>query len=331
MRVGILGAGSVAHTMAKTLKMMSAAGRPVELYAVAARDADRARKLAQQDGAAKSYGDYEALLTDPDVDLVYIATWHVTHAELIKKCMDYGKPVLCEKSLTVNAREAAEVITASQQSGVFMADGLWSRYMPAYGEIRRLLNDGAIGEPLITKAVLCTHGYNKPYLLLPEAAGGALLSVGVYPLSFASFVMGNDVTEVITEAKMSASQLDLASDTVLRYRCGAEAHFRISTDREPEKYESWGMICGSEGMLVVDSVNCPQRVMLYRGANRREPVHDARFPILYTGVEYELEACLRDIPLGRIEPEEMPHSESLTIMRQMDALRAQWGMRYPFE
>ena len=125
MNVAILGAGSIARSMCRTVRGMKEAGRPVELYAVASRNQEKADAFAQEQGVCKAYGSYEAMLADPDVHLVYIATPHSFHAEQMKLCIQYGKPVLCEKAFTANLPQAEEVLALAREKGVYIAEALW--------------------------------------------------------------------------------------------------------------------------------------------------------------------------------------------------------------
>ena len=147
MNIGILGAGNIAGSMARTICGMAAQGRPVTLYAVASRSQEKADAFAKAYGIPRAYGSYAAMLNDPLVELVYIATPHSHHAEQIRQCVAAGKPVLCEKSFTANAKQAEDVLREAETAGVYVAEAIWTRYMPARGMIADIIASGEIGEP----------------------------------------------------------------------------------------------------------------------------------------------------------------------------------------
>jgi len=326
MKIGILGAGVIARSMCSTVRGMKDAGRPVELYAVASRNIDKAIRFAREQGVKRAYGSYEELVQDPAVDLIYIATPHSHHAEQMKLCITHGKPVLCEKAFTANAAQAEEVLALAREHGVYVAEAIWTRYMPSRQIIDDLIAGGAIGEPLLLTSNLCYAIERNERIRQPELAGGALLDLGVYTLNFASMVFGDDVVSTQSHVEMLPTGVDRTENITLRYRDGRTAMLMSSAAFNSDRR---CVIYGTRGYITVDNVNNPACIEVFDGNDRIHPVKHIDVPVQITGYEYEVEACLRDIPLGRIEPPEMPHSEVLTIMRQMDALRAQWGMKYP--
>ena len=328
MKIGILGAGGIARSMCATLRGMKAAGRPVELYAVASRDIDKAVRFAREQGVRRAYGSYEAMLADPAVELVYVATPHSHHAEQMKQCILAGKAILCEKSFTANAAQAEDVLALAKEKGVYVAEAIWTRYMPARKIVDDLIAAGEIGEPYLLTANLCYTIEQIERIRLPELAGGALLDVGVYPLNFASMVFGNDIASMESHVEMLPTGVDRTENITIRYANGRTAMLMASAAFNSDRR---CVVYGSRGYITVDNVNNPAFIEVFDKDERIHPRMHIDVPAQITGYEYEVEACLRDIPMGRLEPEEMPHSETLTIMRQMDALRAQWGMKYPFE
>ena len=328
MKIAILGAGGIARAMCATIRGMKEAGRPVELYAVASRDIDKAIRFAREQGVRRAYGSYEDMLADPAVELVYIATPHSHHAEQMKMCIHAGKAVLCEKSFTANAAQAEEVLALAREKGVYVAEAIWTRYMPSRRLIDDLIAAGEIGEPLLLTANLCYTIENVERIRLPELAGGALLDLGVYTLNFASMVFGNDIASMESHVELLPTGVDRTENITIRYRNGRTAMLMSSAAFNSDRR---CVVYGTKGYLTVDNVNNPGFIEVFDKDERIRPRMHIDVPAQITGYEYEVEACLRDIPLGRLEPEEMPHSEVLTIMRQMDALRAQWGMTYPFE
>lgn len=328
MKLAILGAGSIAKSMCATVRGMMAAGRPVELYAIAARDEVRAAAFAKEQGVSRAYGSYEEMLADPAVDLVYIATPHSHHHDHMKLCIAAGKAILCEKAFTANAAQAREVLALAREKGVYVAEAIWTRYMPSRRIIDVLIADGAIGKPCMLTANLGYDIEGKERIVLPELAGGALLDLGVYTLNFASMVFGDDHARVESSVTMLPTGVDRTDNISILYGDGREAYLTSTTMCNADRR---CVVYGSKGYLTVDNVNNPGFIEVFGKDDRIHPVRRIDVPKQITGYEYEVEACMRDLANGALEPAEMPHAKTIAIMEQMDALRAQWGLKYPFE
>ena len=322
MKVGIIGAGRIAANMAKTLDGMDDAAA----YAIAARNLDRAQKFAKEWGFEKAYGSYEELVNDPEVELIYIATPHPFHIEHAKLCINHGKPVLCEKPFTVNAVGAKEVFALAKEKEVFITEAIWTRYLPSRKIIDDIIASGEIGE---IKGISANLGYDmhtKERLIDPKLAGGALLDVGIYPLNFASMVLGDDVEETLSSCVKLDSGVDAQNSIILKYKNGSMASIQSSALTGTEQY---GMIYGTKGYLIAENINDITAVKVY--TPDREFVREITMPEQITGFEYEVRASMKAIREGKLECMEMPHEESIRIMEQMDGLRKDWGIEYPFE
>ena len=151
IRVGIIGAGWIAHKMAQTLGPL----KDAEVLAIASRSEEKAKEFAAEYGISKAYGSYEALVSDPDVDLVYIATPHSHHYQHTKLALEHDKAVLVEKAFTANAREAKELLDMAKERGLFLTEAIWTRYMPLSHKVKELMDSGIIGEPRVLTATLC--------------------------------------------------------------------------------------------------------------------------------------------------------------------------------
>ena len=327
--VAILGAGGIARKMAETLRLMKARGGGVELYAVGSRDSARAEAFAREEGFQKAYGSYEALLQDAQVELVYIATPHSHHGAQIEQCVQHGKAVLCEKAFTATAAQAERALTLAKEKGVLVTEAIWTRYVPMRGILDDLLASGAIGTPRVLTANLGYTIRDKERIRRPELAGGALLDVGVYVLNFAAMTFGNDVERMESSVRMMDTGVDLQESVTLHYRDGRMAELMATAACNTSR-RCW--IYGDRGCLEVDNVNNPHRAVLYANAN--DPTSVTRVidaPPQLTGYEYEVLSCLHALETGALECPEMPHAETLRIMRWMDTLRHSWGMKYPFE
>lgn len=326
MKLGILGAGFIAHVMADTVRRMQAAGHgEVELYAVAAREEDRARDFARQYGMPCAFGSYEAMLQDPAVDFVYIATPHSHHYRHIRLCVDHGKPVLCEKAFTVNARQADDVLRRARARGVLVTEAIWTRYQPMRRMLDEVLQSGVIGRPQLLTANLGYAMTQNRRIVDPALAGGALLDVGVYALNFAEMVFGraDGVQGLCTKHE---TRVDLTDSITLTWADGRAAHLTAAANAVTDRY---GAVYGTDGYLLVENINNPQKITVFDGHNR--PVREIACPPQLTGYEYELLETVRCLEQGLVECPSMPHAETVHMMEVMDHLRAQMGIVYPCE
>lgn len=322
MNVGILGAGRIAHKMAYTLNRMEKANA----YAVASRDLRRAQQFAKEEQVEKAYGSYEEMLADENVELVYVATPHSYHLEHAKLCVSYGKPVLCEKAFTANAKQAKELLEYAKEKQVFITEAIWTRYMPSRKIISKILESGELGEIQMLSANLGYELTDVERLVRPELAGGALLDVGVYPINFASMFLGNDIKGVASTCVKTEFGMDAKDVMVITYKNGCIAILHAGMTAATEQY---GIIYGAKAYLIAYNINNIDKIEVF--TKDRELVRTIEVPKQITGYEYEVDACMRALERGQLECEEMPHSETIKIMEQMDALREEWGVQYPFE
>lgn len=318
--IGIIGAGNIAAHMARTVARMENACN----YAVAARELSRAEDFARQYGVEKAYGSYEALLSDPKVDLVYIATPHSHHYGQIKLSLEAGKHVLCEKAFTVTGDQAQAVCNLAQQKGLLLTEAIWTRYMPFSKTIRELIDGGAVGEPVALNANLGYNVRHKQRCLRPELAGGALLDITIYALNFAYMTFGSAVTQMVSSAAKWETGVDAQESISLSFASGRMASLYGSmltnTDRR-------AVIYGDKGYLVVENINNPQWAQFY--LPDWKPVQRWDCPPQISGYEYQVEACFRAISQGCSQCDEMPHDETVRVMRVLDTLRKEWGIIYP--
>ena len=326
--IAILGCGVIASIMARTLREMKKRGAPICLYAAAARTLDRAQAFCEKEGFEKAYGSYEEMVRDERIDLIYIATPHSHHAEQAKLCLSHGKAILCEKAFTVNARQAREVLALAREKNVLVAEAIWPRYMPSRKVICDLLDSGAIGTPQLLTASLSGYAEDIERIYNPALAGGALLDVGIYPLTFMSMFFGNDFVRMESTVQLMETGVDRQENFSLYYADGRMANLSAGTTCRSDRS---CLISGSEGYITVDNVNNPAKITLYLSKENHAVAHDVPVPPQLTGYEYQVRSCMKALAEGAIECPEMPHSESVRIMEICDELRAQWGVKYPFE
>lgn len=316
--IGILGTGWIADKMATTLAGMTTA----RAYAVASRTTEKAEKFAAQFSIPKAYGSYEALADDPEVDLIYIATPHSHHFENTKMCLLKNKPVLCEKAFTVNTPQAEELIKISHERKVFLAEAIWTRYQPMRQMITDVINSGVIGKLQMLSANLCYPNIALQRMYDPALAGGALLDLGVYVLNFADMFFGDDIKSMSSHCIKYPTGVDIQESITIEYNDGRIA---VLWSSQLAKSDRQGIISGTDGFIIVENVNNPQSYSIYdQDYQLKEKV---QCPPQITGYEYQVDCCIKAINQGKIEPDEMPHKDILRIMRQMDALRNEWGVK----
>lgn len=325
MRVGYIGAGNISGQMAETIARMD----EVENHAVAARDPERAREFAERWGFSHAYDSYEELLADPDVDLVYVALPHSHHHRWTIAALEAGHHVLCEKAFAANERQAREMIECARERGLLLAEAIWTRYMPSRKMIDEIVSSGEIGEVTTVAANLGYRVDGNARMTDPALAGGALLDLTVYPLNFASMVLGNKIRRIAASMVPAVTGVDGQDSVMIEYESGQMASLFSTmyamTDRE-------GQILGTKGFVTVENINNPQVIRVYASDGlTRELTREVAVPEQITGYEYELLSCKRAIEAGALECPEMPHAETLELMRQMDEIRRQFGVVFPFE
>ncbi len=325
MRVGILGAGGIAKVMAKTIAHLA----DVESYAVAARDYDRADAFAKTWGFEKAYGSYEDMLSDDKVDLVYIAVPHSHHHKWTMEALNAGRNVLCEKSFAANTKQAEEMIALAEEKKLLLTEAIWTRYMPSRKIIDDIVKSGKLGKIVTIDSNLGYKINMNERMVNPELAGGCLLDLTVYTLNFSSMIHGNDIKRICASMVPTDTGVDGQDSVMLEYSDGVMANMFTTmyglTDRR-------GLVCGTDGFMCVQNINNPEKITVYApDRTKYEILEDITVPEQITGYEYEVLACKKALEEGKIECEEMPHSETLTIMRQMDEIRQQYGIVFPFE
>ena len=322
MKFSILAPGGIARKMAEAVSGLDS----VERYAVASRTYEKAKAFADEWGFEKAYGSYEEMLEDPEVELVYVASPHSHHYQYAKMCLEHGKHVLVEKAFTVNAAQAEELIRLSEEKGLLLTEAIWTRYMPSRRMIDELVESGVIGEVTSLTANLGYVLDHVERMQNPELAGGALLDLGVYPINFAMMVFHSEIRDVTSAAVMSPKGIDWMNSITLTFKDGKMAvlhsNMLAQTDRE-------GVINGSKGYIEIQNINNCEEIRVFD--LDRKMTARYQVPEQINGYEYEVTACQKAIESGRVECDEMPHSETLKVMKLMDKIRGQWGMKYPCE
>lgn len=321
---GILGTGRIAQSFAEGLCILPNA----ELRATGSRSQATADSFAERWNIPKSYASYESLATDPEVDAVYIATPHSEHMVNSILCLKAGKAVLCEKPMAVNGKQARKMTTVAREKGILLMEGMWSRFPPGMAKVRELVNSGVLGELRSLQADFGFKAMNrdpKGRLFNRELAGGSLLDIGIYPISLSSMLFGKPDT-IVTSCHKGKTGVDEQAAFIFSHTGGALSVMHSSLQAQTSQE---AVISGTEARLTIKR-QCwrPQELVLTRNDDSEELFS---LPFTGNGFNYEAAAFMELMRKGKHESEVMPLEESIAIMETMDAIRAQWGLRYPME
>ena len=321
LRVGIIGAGWIAEKAAITLNGLA----DCEAYAIASRSKEKADAFAEKWKVKKAYGSYSELIADPSVDLVYVGTPHSHHYDVTREALLAGKPCLVEKAFMANHRQAKEIVELARERQVFLAEAIWTRYQPVVAMMRELISS-RIGTPRLVTATLGYSMGDKPRIMRADLCGGALLDLGVYALNFVRMFFPADIVNIESQCVKSQTGMDLTNAISIVLADGMLCNLQSSAACVGDNI---GVIAGTEGNLIIDNINNPQQITV-NGPDRTY-VETIRVPQQITGYEYQFLACRQALIKGMLEPEEMPHEETLYVMQLMDDLRLKWGVRYPMD
>lgn len=321
VRWGIISTGGIANAFAQALQSVPGA----EIIAVGSRSQEGADYFGNQYGIPRRYSSYEGVANDPDVDVVYIGTPHVFHAENMRMCLNAGKHVLCEKPFTINAREAEECIALAREKGLFLMEAVWMRYIPAIVQMRQWIDEGRIGDVVMVQAdfnVSLPYDPKKRTFAL-ELGGGALLDVGLYSISFATMLLGMPES-FASHYSLGETGTDERAVLLFRYPNGIAA-LLSSGNRHNTPNEA--LVQGTRGSIRVHPpFHHPTRLTLYLDGSEAETV---TIPYESNGLNYEaieVQHCLEN---NKLESDIMPLDHTLAVMQLMDSIRAEWNLQYP--
>lgn len=322
MKLAILGPGRIANTVAPALVALP----EIECYAVASQTPGKAAAFAEKFGFEKAYTSYEEMLNDPNVELVYITTPHSHHYEQMMLCLEHGKHVICEKAFTMNAAQAKTVRAFAQSRGLYVAEAIWTRYMPSRAMIDQVIESGAIGTVNTLTANLSYNVAYKQRLVDPALAGGALLDIGIYGLNFTLMHFGDDIERIESSVRLADTGVDAMETITIFYRDGRMA---VLTHSIYCRSDRKGILHGDKGYLVVENINNPQSISVYDMGDNLVARYEV--PRQINGYEYEFREAVRCIREGKTESDSMPMAETVKVMELMDSLRRKWGVVYPQE
>ncbi|MBD1542124.1 Gfo/Idh/MocA family oxidoreductase [Arthrobacter sp. IA7] len=320
LRWGILGTGFIAGLQTQDL---IANGFTVQ--AVGSRTLESSRRFAEKFAIPTAHDSYEALVADPDVDIVYIATPHPFHHANALLALKAGKHVLVEKSFTINAREAQELVALAESRGLVALEAMWSRFLPHMIRLREVIQEGTLGE---VRKVVASHNQNLPKdpahrLNDPALGGGALLDLGVYPVSFAFDVLGAPES-IRASAAMTATGVDRQTAAIFEYPDGQQAILDCALDTASNNRAS---IIGTEGWIDIEPT-WYNPTPFTRFDNAGNVLERFDQPVTGRGMQYQAAEMERLIRAGLTAGTVLPPSESVAVMAAMDEIRHQIGLSY---
>lgn len=319
---GVIGPGNIANTFAKAI----ASSQKGKILAVASRSADRAADFAKTYQIDKTYSDYEQMLADPEIDIIYIATPHNFHYQQAKMCLEAGKHVLVEKPCTVNAQQMQALAKLAHNKNLLLQEALWSRFMPCLSQLRQLLNEGIIGDIQYIQSEIgfAFQKREKSRLLKAELAGGSLLDLGIYSITVSQFFLQEHPDKVEAMGQLTDQNVDGHVLASMHYPSGRYSQFTCSMLSQTSNTMR---IVGTEGY-----VNLPacfwdtNRADIYRDDKLIQSI-DIPHPV--NGFEYQIEESMRCIEQNLQCSDVMTHRDSIGVLSVMDDIRKQIGVHFP--
>lgn len=319
---GILGPGGIAQAFAKDLTFIE--GHTIG--AVGSRSIANAQSFAKTFGGT-AYGSYEELVADSGIDAIYVATPHPAHHDNVILALNAGKPVLCEKPFAVNAQQAQAMVDAAAKNKVALMEAMWARFLPHYAKVREIVASGVLG-PILS--IHADHGQRLAdqgiaRLVDPQLAGGALLDLGIYPISFAHMILGNP-RSITSKAVMTDRGVDAQTSMIFSYDNGVQA---VLTTTMIEQTPCRAVVAGLHGWLEIDRT-------FYNPASMRVILNDGsvtEYSSAYVGhgLREQAESFKQIVQSGAVESKVLTWKDTVDIMKSMDTVRSQIGLKYPFE
>jgi predicted dehydrogenase len=331
----VIGPGRIAQQFAQAVHALSG----TRLQGVLGRNPERAAAFSQRWSmpdrpVLRNYRDLDALLADPEVDAVYVATTHDSHADFVRACLSGGKPVLCEKPLVPTLAQAQEIVALARQRQVFLMEALWTRLLPIYRQVRRWLDADAIGAVQGVQSSFC---FNVPYapqdrLFNPHLAGGTLLDIGIYNLALTRWVLEPapgrcpEPIEMAVSGLLAPSGVDQRVAATLTFAGGVHAQFVCAFDMHADNALR---ILGRKGTITVKGgFWAATEAVLSVPGTPDEVVHA---PLRINGFEEQIEDAMRCVRAGRTESDAVPLAETLGLIGWIESLRRRVGVSYPFD
>ncbi len=317
---GILGAGRIADKFCTALIHTPNAS----LYAVASRNVETGKAFGNKFNAPVYYDNYIDLVSDPNVDVIYIATPHVFHFEHTLLCLNHNKSVLCEKPMSISNQQTQEMISIAQKKNLFLMEAMWTACMPFIQKMKEIIGQGIIGS---LQYVQADFGFSTPFdagsrLFNKALGGGSILDVGVYPISLATLLLG-EPSSIKSVSALTETKVDAYSNAILQYPNGATAHLFSAVTIETLIEAT---IIGTKGRIQVASpwyMATDFTIILNDGTSQ-----SYSFPHQTNGFEYEIIEVMNCLDNGLLQSPLVTHQQTLTVSRIMDELLKQAGVDY---
>ena len=319
-RWGIIGPGRIAEKFCTAIQFTAGS----EVYAVASRDKEKAQVFAAKFKALKAYNNYEMLMRDENVDVIYIATPHPFHHDLTIACLKNKKAVVCEKPMSLSYSDTKEMIGVAKEKNVFLMEGIWTASMPFMAKIHSLIEADVIGTPQYVSA---DFGFAAPVepdgrLYKKNLGGGATLDVGIYPLYLATAILGNPVA-IKSLSRLTITGVDEYSNTVLQYDSGATAHLLCSIGFNTPVEAG---IIGTKGSI---KINNPWfKATDFSLKLNDGTIEDFSIPHLANGFEHQVKEVMHCLDMGLLQSGKVPHSLTLSLSKTLDEILLQAGVEY---
>jgi len=336
---GIIAPGHIANKMAEAMqKSKSQLNLNINLYAVASRDLSKAKEFSEKWNFEKYYGSYEELIKDPKVDVVYIANPHPFHYKSVIDCLEGGKHVLCEKPVACNLRELKEMIAKAEEKKLFFMEAMWTAFNPCIQKVKNIIKEGKIGEiKHIESSFLCRFEKNyENRWWNPHLAGGGLLDLGIYCIYYA-YCINNFEKELESHSSSvrMENDVDAWSSVNLKFKNGVTTHFQTALDISNTTNSHNAVIYGTKGFITSTNFLKQEKAEVYLYKNDKggefELLEEIKAPFDINGFEYQLIHATECINKGLIQSDVHSFQRSIDLCEFMDMLRADWGMKYPFE
>lgn len=325
VNIGFVGTGRMSSKMAKQMLIMIESGyKDISLHSVFSRNMEKGLSFRRKYGFSSSYDDYQSMLDDKELDVVYIASPHSEHYYHAKRAIDAGKAVFVEKPFTINEEQAREIFNIAESKGILAAEAMWTNYQPLRVKLENILLNNKVGDPKIFSASLCYPILEKERIMNVDLAGGALLDVGIYLLNMSYIVFG-DVSEIKADYKKDRD-VDIEESLLLQHKNGCVSHLTSAVDIMSD---GKGIIYCTKGYIEVDNVNNIRRICVYDNYKNLIQKYSERDD--KTGYEYEIYEFINTYQNKKTECESMPHYRSLNLLNLSDKIRKIMGIKYPEE
>ncbi|OCA99154.1 Gfo/Idh/MocA family protein [Clostridium beijerinckii] len=315
----ILGPGTIAADFAKAINEVNG-----KIYAVGSRNIEKARDFANKYNIEKAYGDYDEMLKDDNIDVVYIATPHCNHYEYIIKSLNNNKNVFCEKAITVNGKQLKEIVDLANEKKLIVAEAMTIYHMPLYKRLRKIVDDGKLGK---IKMIQVNFGSLKEYdvtnrFFSPDLAGGALLDIGTYALSFTRYFLSSQPEEILTTVKKFETGVDEQSGIILK---NSDDEMAVISLTMRAKQPKRGIVCGELGYITVENFPRADKATITYPDGSVEIIEEGHGS---KALEYEIE-CVNSMVMSKTGNDTL--RLSVDVMDIMDEVRKQWNLSYTFE